>query len=270
MSWEQVRRDPKWVGFSRPNFYGPIVRNAKPRSVIDVKADFGMFMQLKTYDDIQKLIDDYDQWIPALRQRYMNIKEQWDNDNGPQSYDWLTDLVGLEGRWKDAHDYCDSFHIPSLYEVIVTDAAIVTNLFSVWSKNWLSKEELKKDMPAEERYLKFVWAIRQKGEGEAITKGDYSDLIGRITAEEAHLGITPDPQLANPSLIQDPTMDPDSKFLKATDNIPTPQGIMRLLELVVAGVAAGFVVQLVMNAVALRREGIALEREQLHHPEGEV
>jgi hypothetical protein len=45
---------------------------------------------------------------------------------------------------------------------------------------------------------------------------------------------------------------------------------MRLLELVVAGVAAGFVVQLVMNAVALRREGIALEREQLHHPEGEV
>jgi len=201
---------------------------------------------LATLGDVARLIANYDEWIRQLRIRYTTLWAKW-NDDGPDACQaYSNDLANLEQRWQAAHDYAEDVNTDDMYTAITP--AIWIGAKVLFAK--LTGGTFDDAVPAQQKYLAYVWAIRQGGEGAPVQTGDYSDLVQRIYAAETELGL---PHPKDPT-VQQPTYQISSQFLKSTNVVPTPSDMGGWLRLIAIGVIAGLAVQTISSAIVLKRE----------------
>ena len=201
---------------------------------------------LETAADVNRLVQNYDDWIPKLRLRFASLKSQWEALNADECASFEKDLSGLEERWAKAHAYAKSINMDDASRVIGALAITVSGLYSLWASG-----NFDAGVPAQWKYYSYLWAIRQGGEGAPLEQGDYADLLHRLETEEATLQVTPTPAFlpASPVQVSD---DQGLAIIRQTNAVPTPGDIAYWLKLLAVAVAAGVGVQLISNVMLIR------------------
>jgi hypothetical protein len=223
-------------------------------------ADFGTTAigALPTLADVSSLTANYDKWIPLLRTRFQRIESAWSVSDAAGETDFETDLANLEKRYAAAKLLAlgdkglDTALLPFLLP-----AATLSGAYS-----WLRGGKfsaIQGSIPASVVYHAYLAALRQgsltNGDGAPEQKGDYSNLVKRVTDEENALEMPAPPELASPSVIQpDPSLDQSSNVLKDTPKGASPSEISYWMKLAVVGVGVALVTNLIQTAISARRE----------------
>jgi hypothetical protein len=123
------------------------------------------FLGNHTIDDVTDLLKNYDSWISTLQANYEKVKGAWASKDASAARDFQNDLEAMVSRY-------DSARSDALTSVMNPLAS------------------------TENKYNAIVRAIHQGGEGTPPQKGDYSDLVRRLSNEASLLGQTLTPNAA--------------------------------------------------------------------------
>jgi hypothetical protein len=211
----------------------------------DLSAWTGHDSTWHTMADVNDLTQNYDTWLSILHKRFDNISSAWQAANADAEQDFATDLDHLDQRWIAAKTLSAADKVADVASLPVTlFPAALAYLYAKVHGGTLADA-----LPAETVYRAYVSAIRQGGEGAVEQKGDYTDLLTRLTEEENTLGVIVPASLAHPATIQPTSIDASTSFLKDTNTAPKPDELVYWGKVIAAAVVAGFTLNLINTMV---------------------
>ena len=142
----------------------------------------------QTIGEVKDLLNNWDPRMTQLRTSYDSFQPQWSGTDSGTAMAFDTDLSALEDRWTAARTDAES----------AISSAVLPDAYS----------------PAQSVYDELMKAIRQNypPDGATIMKGDYDDLLQRLSSAQLAAGQTPPPV----PTVQPVAVDADLEALKAT------------------------------------------------------
>lgn len=150
----------------------------------------------QTIGEVKDLLNNWDPRMTQLRTSYDSFQPQWSGTDSGTAMAFDTDLSALEDRWTAARTDAES----------AISSAVLPDAYS----------------PAQSVYDELMKAIRQNypPDGATIMKGDYDDLLQRLSTAQLAAGQTQTATATQPT-VQPVAVDVDLNVIKA---IPPPPG----------------------------------------------